>query len=274
MILSGKDASANLYDRLRNRIERLDFKPKLVAVHVGENPASATYLRIKEKRLKELDLGFELIKFPETIDQDSLIIKIKELNASKDVSGIIVQLPLPEGMDERMVLDSIDPKKDVDCLTSVNLGKFYIGNGDIMPATPLGVLRLLEYYSIELTGKRICVVGRSNLVGKPLAMALISRSATVTICHSKTVDVLSATKKAEIIVSAVGRARFLTQDYFSPGQTVIDVGTSSDQDGGLAGDVDFTSVAEVVENITPVPGGVGPMTVYGLIENLITLAER
>ncbi len=274
MILSGKEASNALYEKLKLRIEKLQAKPKLAAILVGENPASLTYLKIKQKKLEELGLGFELIKLDINISEENILSEIQKLNNDSLVSGIIVQLPLPKRINEKKILDTISPSKDVDCLTSVNLGKFFAENNELMPATAKGVLRLLDFYNIALTGRKVCVIGRSNLVTKPLAIALTALDATVTVCHSKTMDLMAETQDADIVIAGIGKAKMLTKEYFKNGQTVIDIGTSIDQNNKLSGDVDFENVSQIVENITPVPGGVGPMTVYGLIENLVILCHH
>lgn len=270
MILSGKDASLDLY----NKFENIEKKPKLVALCVGDNKASQTYLNIKKKALARLGFGFELIHMDENVLLDEVLIQIESLNRNIDVTGIIVQLPLPQQLqaETRKILDMVEPKKDADCLTTTNLGRFFSGETDLMPATAQGVIDLLDYYKIGVAGKNVVVIGRSNIVGKPLALALINENATVTICHSKTVNLSQFTKTADIVISAVGKAKFLTSEYFTNGQTIIDVGTSLDGNGKLSGDIDFENVSKIVDNITPVPGGVGPMTVYGLIKNLVKLS--
>lgn len=273
MILDGKKTSEELYNSLKERISKFSTSPSLVAIQVGDNPASSTYLRLKEKKLNELGLGFEVVKFEESVSFEVLKNKILNLNEDSSVNGILVQLPLPDSLNSRDILNLVSPSKDVDCLTTENIGKFYSGEGDLMPATPLGVIRLLEFNNIEIEGKSFCIIGRSNLVGKPLAFALVQKDATVTICHSKTQNLKLITQNSDIVISAVGKAKFLTREYFKKGQIVIDVGTSAGDEGKLSGDVDFTEVEGIVEAITPVPGGVGPMTIYGLIENLIKLSE-
>lgn len=271
MILSGKKASKALYTQFIN----LKKVPNLVAIYVGDNPASKTYLKIKEKTLKKLGFGFKLIHLGANIKLDLLLQHIHHLNDDPKVDGIIIQLPLPEKLSRytQQILDAVNPNKDVDCLNTFNIGKFYSGESDFMPATPQGILDLLDYYKITVQTKHVVVIGRSNLVGKPLAFAFTRKDATVTICHSKTINLQKFTRQADIIVSAVGKAKFLTGDFFIEGQTIIDVGTSLDELGKLSGDVDFENVSKIVANITPVPGGVGPMTVYGLVKNLVRLSN-
>lgn len=273
MLIDGKKSAESFYDSLSIQIAVLKPVPKLAAVLVGDNPASLTYLRLKEKKLKELGIGFELVKLPAGVSQKDVINAVYKLNDDHSVNGIIVQLPLPTSFDTRNVLNAVHPSKDVDCLNSINLGNFFSGQSILMPATPQGVIRMLEFYKINLLGKRVTLIGRSNLVGKPLAVALLDRGATLTICHSKTVALKEAVQNAEIVISAAGQAHFLTKDFFHKDQTVIDIGTSAGANGKITGDVDFDEVSKIVENITPVPGGVGPMTIYGLIENLVTLTK-
>lgn len=273
MILDGKKCAEELLFFLKDEVSKLSFTPKLAAVLVGENPASKTYLRLKKKKLEEMSLGFELIKFKENSSFNEIKPIIDKLNTDPSINGIIIQLPLPSHLQTRKVVDLVAPSKDVDCLTTFNLGKFYTNTSDILPATPLGVIRLLENHKIQVSGKRVCIIGRSDLVSKPLAFALISKDATITICHSKTVNLPEITRQNNIVITAIGKPRFLTKEYFSQGQTVIDIGISFDENGKLSGDVDFDEVSGLVRNITPVPGGVGPMTIYGLIENLIKLSR-
>ncbi len=273
MILDGKKAAESLFDKLQEQIRSLPSIPVLAAVQVGDNPASSMYIRIKQKKLNELGLGFEHIQLPENSRSEDIESAIQKLNARPEIRGILLQLPLPHHLDTRMLLDTIDPKKDIDCLTSTNLGTFFTGSYDVMPATPLGVVRLLEYYEIPIEGKRIAVLGRSNLVGKPLSIALLHKSATVTMCHSKTQNLHDITQASDIVISAMGQPEFLDSSYFKQGHIIIDVGTSKGASGKIVGDVAFDAVKDLVAGITPVPGGVGPMTIYGLIENFVTLSS-
>lgn len=274
MIIDGRIAAKHYFKLLEARISKLAFKPKLVAIQVGENPASSTYINIKSKTLTEHGIDFEHIQLSADISGDSISDLIQKLNIDESITGMILQLPIPENLNSRALIDLISPKKDVDCLGTYNLGNFFVGNSSLLPATPQGVIRLLEHYEVPISGKNICIIGRSNLVGKPLAVALTEMNATVTLCHSKTDDIQKYSKSADIVITAVGKAKMFTSKYFSKGQTVIDVGTSKDDSGRLSGDVDFDNVKDIVENITPVPGGVGPLTVYCLAENLIKLAEQ
>jgi methylenetetrahydrofolate dehydrogenase (NADP+)/methenyltetrahydrofolate cyclohydrolase len=268
MILDGKVASEALFEKLRSRI---DQKLSLTAIQVGDNPASTAYINLKRKKLEALEIGFNHIKLEENVPQDEVSRIIQVLNDDAKVSGILLQLPLPDHMDSRMLLDTIAPEKDPDCLNSLNLGRFFSGVSKIFPATPLGVVRMLEYYNIPLLGKKVTIIGRSNLVGKPLSIALTAKDATVTLCHSKTQDIKEYTLNADIVITAVGNPGFFTKDYFKEGQTAIDVGISKNSEGKIQGDVDYENVSQLVEHITPVPGGIGPMTIYSLIENLVNL---
>lgn len=270
MLLDGKKAQKFWTQR---SIQNIKYNSQLIAIQVGNNPASSKYLKFKKKFLKKLDFSFKLIKLSENLTERELINYINILNQDKNVNGIIIQLPLPNNLNRQIILDAISPVKDVDCLGSYNIGKFVTGNNDVYPATPKGIIHLLKYYNIKLDGKHVCVIGRSNLVGKPLSFALLNENATATICHSHTSSLEKITKEVDIIISAVGRAKFLTSKYFRKGQTVIDVGINFDEHGKICGDVDFDNVKDIVENITPVPGGVGPMTIWGLVDNLIELTN-
>ncbi len=210
---------------------------------------------------------------PHETKQEELIDLIEVLNGRKEISGILVQLPLPKHIDEKTVLNTINPKKDVDAFHPVNVGKIMIGDFDFVPCTPFGVMHLIEETGIDIAGKECVVIGRSNIVGKPQAMLLLHKSGTVTICHSKTKDIKEVTKRADILVSAVGKAGFVTKDMVKPGAVVIDVGINRDENGKLTGDVDFENVKEVASAITPVPGGVGPMTIAMLMKNTVKAAE-
>lgn len=273
MILDGKKASEDLFHNLLPHTQSTKPLPLLAAVQVGDNPASSTYIKLKAKTLSKLSLGFRHIHLASSCTKEEVAQAIESLNNDPEVTGVLLQLPLPSHLDSDELLNLIHPLKDPDCLTTENLGKFFADQSPILPATPLGVIRLLEYYKIELEGKNVCIVGRSNLVGKPLAIALTQRNATVTICHSKTKDLESHTQNADLVILAVGKPRYFGAEFFTKQQTVIDVGISRDEKGQLCGDVDFDNVSKIVKNITPVPGGVGPMTIYGLMENLITLAK-
>lgn len=269
MVLDGKKASTDLFSRLAPVIKKIN--KELAVIQIGENPASTTYINIKRKKSEELGIVFKHIQLPVSVTNQDVLNEIQKLNNDTAIGGILLQLPIPEHLDKQMLLDAISPQKDIDCLGSTNLGRFFTGDGKVMPATVRGVLALFEYFNISLESKDICIIGASNLVGKPLALALTNKEATVTLCHIKTNDVVKYSSQADIVITATGTPNFFTEKYFAKKQTVIDIGLSKAEDGKLYGDVDHQNVDGIVANITPVPGGVGPMTVYGLIENFVTL---
>jgi methylenetetrahydrofolate dehydrogenase (NADP+)/methenyltetrahydrofolate cyclohydrolase len=241
---------------------------------VGDDPASAVYVRNKHKACLAVGMNSYQIALPATISQDELISKIEELNADPLVDGILVQLPLPAHISEIAVTKAILPEKDVDAFHSENVGKIMIGKYDFLPCTPAGIVRLLDFYNISVEGKSCVVIGRSNIVGKPMALLLLERNGTVTVCHSKTKNLKEITKAADIIIVAIGKPRFLTADMVKAGAVIVDVGINRGDDGKLVGDVDFEAVSEVASYITPVPGGVGPMTITMLLENTLTAARK
>ncbi|MCX8034687.1 MAG: bifunctional methylenetetrahydrofolate dehydrogenase/methenyltetrahydrofolate cyclohydrolase [Candidatus Dojkabacteria bacterium] len=270
MLLDGKKAQKFLTQK---SIQGINLQPTLAAIQIGHNLSSKKYLKFKRIFLTKLGFSFNLINLSTKIKEHELIEIINKLNFDESTNGIIVQLPIPDHLNKQRILDRIIPEKDVDCLDSYSIGRFLTDNSKIYPATPKGIIHLLKYYKIELTSKHVCVIGRSNLVGKPLSIALLKENATVTICHSHTNNLEEITKDADIVISAIGKAKFLTSKYFRKGQTVIDVGINFDENGKICGDVDFDNVKDIVENITPVPGGVGPMTIWGLVDNLIELTK-
>lgn len=246
--------------------------PKLIIILVGENPASLSYIKSKTKASNEIGVEAEVLKYGENdIDTAGLIKKIHELNADKSVNGILVQLPLPDHIYEPEIIKAIAPVKDVDGFTAYNLGKMFLSTDfeELAPCTPLGIIRMLEHYSIDVEGKEAVVVGRSNIVGKPVSVMLLNRGATVTVCHSRTKDLASHTKRADLLVVAVGKAGFITADMVKEGAVVVDVGINRKEDGKLTGDTDFEGLKNKVSFISPVPGGCGPMTVACLMENLV-----
>jgi methylenetetrahydrofolate dehydrogenase (NADP+)/methenyltetrahydrofolate cyclohydrolase len=275
LLLSGREAAAKILDDLKPRIAKLN--PKLVVVQVGDDVGSASYIKQKIKSCTEVGMRSEHCHLPSSLSLEELLSKVTELNADADVTGFIVQLPLPEHLQSHVpeIIRAIDPKKDVDGFGAYNLGKVFLSKEfeHLPPATPAGIIMLLEHYKIPVAGKHVVIVGRSNIVGKPLAVMLLNRDATVTVCHSKTKDLATITKQADILVAAIGKPKFITGDMVKPGTVVIDVGTSR-VDGKLTGDVDFNAVAEIASAITPVPGGVGPMTVCSLIKNCVQAKER
>jgi methylenetetrahydrofolate dehydrogenase (NADP+) / methenyltetrahydrofolate cyclohydrolase len=272
ILINGKTVSAETRNRLMKETAELKNKtgrmPGLATVLVGEDPASAVYVRNKNKICVEV--GFQSFEqnLPAETTQEKLLDLIKELNENDAVNGILVQLPLPDHIDEEKVLLSIDPEKDVDGFHPINVGKLAIGNALLTPCTPTGIIALLDYYGIEICGKHAVVLGRSNIVGKPVANLLLQRHATVTICHSKTTNLKEVTRQADILIAAVGRPHFVGSEMVKEGTVVIDVGINR-VDGKLIGDVEFGPVAEKAAYITPVPGGVGPMTIALLMKNTL-----
>lgn len=276
-IISGKETAAKIRERLRAQIDQLrekGYQPGLAVVIVGDDPASQVYVRNKEKACKEVGIAAQTFALPKETTQQELMALIDTLNARSDVHGILVQLPLPRHLDEHQVINAILPEKDVDAFHPVNVGKIMIGDFDYVPCTPAGVMALLEEAQIDVSGKRAVVIGRSNIVGKPQAMLLLHKNATVTICHSKTQHLEEITRQADIIVVAIGKAHFLHGDMVKDGVVVIDVGMNRLENGKLAGDVDFDTVAPKASYITPVPGGVGPMTITMLLQNTVTACRR
>ncbi|MBP3919888.1 MAG: bifunctional methylenetetrahydrofolate dehydrogenase/methenyltetrahydrofolate cyclohydrolase FolD [Clostridia bacterium] len=248
------------------------FTPGLAVIIVGENPASQVYVRNKHKACGEAGMYSEVIALPEATTEEELLSVIARLNDDTKIDGILVQLPLPKHINETQVLNAIRPDKDVDAFHPVNTGKIMIGNPDFLPCTPAGVMVMLKKSGIDVTGKHCVVVGRSNIVGKPMAMLLLAANGTVTVCHSKTQNLAEVTRSADILVVAIGRADFITGDMIKEGAVVIDVGMNRRADGKLTGDVEFASCAEKASYITPVPGGVGPMTITMLLQNTLTAA--
>lgn len=270
-ILDGKKLSAKILEGLTEEVSKLDKKPHLAVILVGEDPASHLYVGMKEKACAKIGIKSTAIKYPADIDEKTILDKIVELNNDDDVSAILVQLPVPKHLDSLKIIESILPQKDADGIVPVNIGKISIGvEPYAYPCTPEGILRLLDEYYIDLTGKHFVVVGRSNIVGKPLAQMALNRNATVTICHSKTKNLSEITKTADILVSAVGANKIIKSDMIKNNCIIVDAGTSK-IDGKLVGDVDFENAFELASYITPVPGGVGPMTIACLMENACKL---
>lgn len=276
-IIDGKKVSASVKDELRNKADLLKkdgIVPGLAVILVGDDPASHTYVRNKTKACADLGYYSEEYKLKEQTTQKELMDLIDSLNADERIHGILVQLPLPEHLDKKQVIDRILPEKDVDAFHPINVGKIMTGNFDFVPCTPAGVLELLHYYNIEIEGKRCVVIGRSDIVGKPQAMLMLHENATVTICHSKTENLKEITRLADILISSVGRAGFVTADMVKKDAVVIDVGMNRDENGKLCGDVCFEEVEKIASFITPVPGGVGPMTIAMLMKNTLTAAQK
>lgn len=283
-ILDGKKTSKEIQAEIKQRVGTFvenNEPPVLAAVLVGEDPASQVYVRNKERACKRVGIGSQLHTMPAESTTEDLLSKVRQLNEDPAVSGILVQLPLPAGIDAQLVLDSIHPNKDVDAFHPHNVGLISQGRPQFLPCTPHGILQLLTRYDIELTGKNVVIVGRSDIVGKPMGMMMVGKdiglgptmgSATVTTCHSRTADLASFTRSADVLVAAIGKPNFITGDMVKPGAIVIDVGINRTDDG-LVGDVEFDSAAEVASHITPVPGGVGPLTVTMLLDNTLKAAK-
>ncbi len=277
-IISGKIVSAEVRKNIAAEVEAFKKEtgvtPGLAVILVGNNPASCVYVRNKHKACLEVNMNSYEINMPEETTEEELLSKIDELNADCAVHGILVQLPLPKHISEEKILNAISPSKDVDAFHPTNVGKIVSGKYDFLPCTPAGIMELLHFYNVDITGKECVVIGRSNIVGKPMALLLLAENGTVTICHSKTKNLSEVTKRADILVVAIGRANFVTADMVKPGAVIIDVGINRLDDGKLAGDVDFQSVEPIASMITPVPGGVGPMTITMLLKNTLTAAKK
>lgn len=275
-IIDGKLISAQVKAEVATEVSALREKGiavTLAVVIVGDDSASRTYVNNKKKDCAEVGVISEEYALPAETTQDELMELIHTLNSRKDVNGILVQLPIPKHLDEKAVIDAILPQKDVDAFHPVNVGKIMIGDFDFLPCTPAGVMEMLAKTGIDPAGKDCVVIGRSNIVGKPMSMLLLHKNATVTICHSKTKNLAEVTRRADILVVAIGRAKFVTADMVKPGAVVIDVGMDRDENGKLCGDVDYEAVKEVAGWITPVPGGVGPMTRAVLLKNTLAAAK-
>ena len=277
-IISGKLVSAevkkNLKAEISEFIDATKVTPGLAVILVGDDPASAVYVRNKHKGCLEVGINSYEITMPKETTEDELIAKIDELNADDKVHGILVQLPLPKHISEEKIINRISPAKDVDAFHPVNTGHIMIGDHSFLPCTPAGIMEMLKYYDISVEGKECVVIGRSNIVGKPMAMLLLGQNGTVTICHSRTKDLAKVTKRADILVAAVGIAYFVKEDMVKDGAVVIDVGMNRNSEGKLCGDVDFENVKDKCSFITPVPGGVGPMTITMLLKNTLTASKE
>ena len=274
IILDGKKLRDKIFEDLKAKLDKMAKKPTLAVILVGENPASQIYVRNKKKTAEKLGINSISIEYPSEITENELLEKIDELNDDENVTAILVQLPLPAHIDKNKVIDKILPQKDVDGLTPYNLGKLFSGEEPyVYPCTPKGILLLLDEYGIELDGKHVVVVGRSNLVGKPVAQLLLKRNATVTMCHSHTKNLANITKTADIVVSAVGK-NVIGEKMLKSNCVVVDVGIFKDENGKISGDVDFDNVSKIAAYISPVPGGVGPMTIASLMLNTVELAGK
>ncbi|MBS6839230.1 bifunctional methylenetetrahydrofolate dehydrogenase/methenyltetrahydrofolate cyclohydrolase FolD [Monoglobus pectinilyticus] len=276
-ILSGKIVSARVKDELKKEVEELSQRGKqtgLAVVLVGDDSASKVYVRNKEKACEEVGIYSEVHRLSANTSEEELLKLINELNENDKIDGILVQLPLPKHLDDKVIIDNIKPEKDVDAFHPSNVGKIMIGDYDFLPCTPAGIMELIHESGVEVDGKTCVVIGRSNIVGKPMSMLLLHENGTVTTCHSHTKNLAEVTKSADILVAAVGIPKFVKADMVKPGAVVIDVGMDRDENGKLCGDVDFNEVEPVAGAITPVPGGVGPMTIAMLMRNTVTASKK
>lgn len=272
LIIDGKKVSAEVKEQVR--LETLELakkgiKPGLAVIIVGDDPASRVYVNNKKKACEAVGFLSREYALPATTTQEELLSLVDELNNDKEINGILCQLPLPKGLDEKAVIEAISPIKDVDAFHAINVGKIMIGDYDFLPCTPAGVMEMLHSYKIPVEGKNCVVIGRSNIVGKPMAMLLLHENGTVTVTHSRTKNLADVTRDADILVAAIGKPKFVTADMVKEGAVVIDVGMDRDENGKLCGDVDFENVKDKCSAITPVPGGVGPMTIAVLMKNTL-----
>lgn len=277
VILDGKAVSAKVKEEVKEEVEALKkqgVSVGLAVIIVGNNPASRTYVNNKKKACEAAGILSEEYALPEETTQEELLALVEELNHKDSINGILCQLPLPKQLDEEAVIAAISEKKDVDAFSAVNVGHIMIGDYSFLPCTPAGIMEILRHYNIDVAGKECVVIGRSNIVGKPMAMLLLHQNGTVTICHSKTKNLKDVTSRADILVAAVGIPHFVTADMVKEGAVVIDVGMDRDENGKLCGDVDFAAVEPKASYITPVPGGVGPMTIATLLKNTVTAAKQ
>ncbi|MGL9926674.1 MULTISPECIES: bifunctional methylenetetrahydrofolate dehydrogenase/methenyltetrahydrofolate cyclohydrolase [Enterococcus] len=276
-VINGRELADQMQAEIQKDVEKMTqqgIQPGLVVLLVGENPASQTYVRNKERAAAKIGILSKVEKLPETISEEELLAEIDKYNQDSRFHGILVQLPLPKHIDEEKILLAIDPKKDVDGFHPMNLGRLFVGKPEMIPCTPYGIMKMFEAYDIDLTGKRAVVIGRSNIVGKPIAQLLLMKNATVTIAHSKTEHLAEVAKEADILVVSIGRGHFVTKEFVKPGAVVIDVGMNRNQEGKLIGDVAFDEVSEIASYITPVPKGVGPMTITMLMYQTVEAAKK
>ncbi len=276
-LIDGKVISAAVKDEVAKEVAELKSKgitPGLAVIIVGEDPASKVYVANKEKACEQLGMASFKYALPENTTEAELLELVNKLNKDPKVHGILCQLPLPHHLNEELIINTIIPEKDVDAFHPQNVGKIMIGNYDFLPCTPAGVMEMLKYENIDITGKECVVIGRSNIVGKPMSMLLLHKNGTVTVCHSKTANLKEVCRRADILVAAVGRANFVTADMVKEGAVVIDVGINRLENGKLCGDVNFAEVEPKASYITPVPGGVGPMTIATLMKNTLTASKK
>ena len=276
-IIDGKALAKKIRVNLKEEVEELKSKginPKLAVIMVGDNPASKVYVKNKSKACEEIGVAYEEFLLDENITMEELLNLIEELNIREDINGILLQSPIPSHLDINQAFNKINYKKDVDGFHPINVGKLAIGQECFISCTPFGVTKMLEEYNIEIQGKNVVILGRSNIVGKPLIQCMLQKNATVTVCHSKTENLKEITKNADILIAAIGKAKFVTQDMVKDGAVIIDVGINRTEEGKLVGDVDFENVQEKASYITPVPGGVGPMTIAMLMTNVVQSAKK
>lgn len=273
MIIDGKEISVKIKDQLKEEVVRIKEKysrlPKLVVILVGDNQASQTYVRNKERGCQYIGIESQILRHDESFSESDLLQEISDLNADDTVDGILVQLPLPKHINEDKVLDAIDPSKDVDGFHPQNVAKLFLGQHSLVPCTPKGMMVLLDEINYDLTGKEVVIVGRSNIVGKPVALLCLQKNATVTIAHSRTKNLKEVCSRADVLIAAIGKAKFFNHEYVKDGAVVLDVGINRDENNKLCGDVDFEDVKDKVMAITPVPGGIGPMTITMLMKNTL-----
>lgn len=272
MIIDGKSIAEKIKNKVKNEVTELKkqgITPGLAVILIGEDPASKIYVNNKKKSCEEIGIYSEQYFLSKSTSQEDLINLIKKLNSNSSINGILTQLPLPPHIDEQKIAECISPQKDVDVFNSINIGKIMIGNAKLLPCTPAGIMEILEYEKISVDGKNCVVIGRSNIVGKPTALLLLQKNGTVTICHSKTKNLKEICQKADIVISAIGKPCFITKDMVKKGAVLIDVGINRKSDGTICGDIDFENVAPFASYITPVPGGVGPMTIAMLMKNTL-----
>ena len=277
VIIDGKELAKKIKFELKEEVEELKkngINPKLAVIMVGDDPASKVYVKNKSKACEKVGIEFEEHLFDSNIDEKTLLSLIKDLNDDKTVTGILLQAPIPKHLNINKAFETISPEKDVDGFNPLNIGKLTIGEDTFISCTPYGIVKMLEEYKIETTGKQVVILGRSNIVGKPLIQCMLNLNSTVTVCHSKTKNISEITKTADILISAIGKPRFVTKDMVKDGAVVIDVGINRLEDGNIVGDVDFNNVIGKTAYITPVPGGVGPMTIAMLLTNVVKASKN
>lgn len=277
ILMDGKELAKKIRGELKEEVEQLKkdgIAPKLAVIMVGEDKASQVYVRNKSRACDEIGIAFEEFLLPDTTKMEELLALIDSLNDRDDIDGILLQSPIPKHLDINLAFNRISPEKDVDGFNPINVGRLSIGEDSFVSCTPAGVVRMLEEYDIEMEGKHAVILGRSNIVGKPLIQCMLKKNATVTVCHSRTKQIEEITKQADILIAAIGKAKFVKADMVKDGAVVVDVGINRTEEGKLVGDVDFETVEKKVKAITPVPGGVGPMTIAMLMTNLVKAAKK